>query len=256
MYQRRIAIPIMRHLPPAGRRWLWLSLCLLLLTGCGIQFPGLGTATPQPAPTPVGDTLPFNIPTYNVELLPGSHVPGTQLVYVRQRENNAYEVTIDGQAVLKQPGDSFLWQGIVAPGVFGRYNLRLQPIFLSNLQAAGSVELAVFNPQPAELTAFNLTPGLVYFPAAPVSWRVLPQTVIPGTNFVYLGADGDVIQLARLGDVVLPPFAVGDSLVWQGRLRDNVLARFDLVLETPEADGVLPVRGSATLWLQPTVSFP
>ncbi len=256
MHQRSRNISIRCSWWLAGRRWLWVGVYLLLLTGCGMRFPGLGTATPQPFPTPVGDTLPFSIPTYNVELLPGGRVPGTQLIYVRQRETNAYEVTIDGQAVLKQPGDSFLWQGIIAPGVFGRYNLRLQPIFLSNLQAAGNVDITIFNPEPVELTAFNLTPGVVYFPAAPVAWRVLPQTVIPGTNFVYMGAEGEVIQLARLGDVALPPFAAGDSLVWQGRLRQNVLVRFDLALQTPEADGVLPVRGSATLWLQPAVLAP
>lgn len=226
---------------------------LVWLTACAQLSGALNRAT-LPPPTPMGDTLALTAPTFSIELLAGRNVPGTQLYYLRQRDN-AYEVSIDGQTILKRPGDSFAWRGVVAPGVYGVYNLRLQPIYLSNLQALGSVELTILNPTPVEVFSLAGTTAPIYFPSIPIDYRVPAQRVIPGTNYVYMGLTGDFVQLARVGEGVLPLYAVGDTLVWQGRLRDNVTARFDLVIGSAESDGALNLRGSATVWIRPILAL-
>ena len=236
-------------------RWyhLGLGLGLLWLAACGVQLPDVLNRATLPPPTPMGDTLTWLVSSYNIELLAGQHVPGTQLYYLRQRDN-AYDVSIDGQTIQKRPGDSFAWRGVVAPGVYGVYNLRLQPVYLSTLQVLGRVALPLFTPKPVEASSLAGVTPPVYIPSAWVDYRVPPQRAIPGTTYVYLGLSGEFVQLARAGGGALPLYAKGDTLVWQGQLRENVTVRYDLVIGSAESDGTLNLRGSAALWIRPTLT--
>lgn len=235
-----------------------LVLLALASLACGAGLPGLpdfgATATAEPVPTPVGDTLAFRLPTYTIQLAPGERVPGTALQYV-DRRGETYLVNIDGLEAARRPGDSLIWNGIVAPGVYGNFNLRLTTAVSDLITANGSTELIIFNPLPAEQPLPpNLEPRLRYDDVAinytvPVGWSV------PGTTLVYEGLQapgpGSSQQLARLSGTTGYPFlAVGDSLVWIGRLRPNVYVRYDLRTQAFDADR-LRLLGTADLLITP-----
>ncbi|MCZ7668703.1 MAG: hypothetical protein M5U34_16660 [Chloroflexi bacterium] len=124
-------------------------ICLLALPVLACAVPGIGPAEPAQTATPPGDMLYLNIPAYAHNLAPGEFVPGTGLQY-RDRQGDAYEVLINGQPALKRSGDSFYWSGVVAPGLFANYNLRLTSSLFGSMPVAGNVELIVLNPNPVE----------------------------------------------------------------------------------------------------------
>lgn len=233
--------------------WATMSFILLLaLAGlaCGVpEF--IATPTPQPFPTPLGDTLSFIVPAYGVTLQPGERVPGTQLWYVG-RSGDAYEVRIDGYPAIKRAGDSFIWNGILAPGVYTNHNLRLTTSVLGNMPVAGSVELVVLSPQPVELPAgVTVNPTLRYDNIV-INYQVPVGRPVPGTTLLYEGVTqhGEGTQISRLarfsGIAGYPYLAVGDSLVWNGRLRDNVIVRYSLRAVTID-DEIVRLAGTASL---------
>jgi hypothetical protein len=233
--------------------WATMSFILLLaLAGlaCGVpEF--IATPTPQPSPTPLGDTLPFIVPAYAVTLQPGEQVPGTQLWYVG-RSGDAYEVRIDGLPALKRAGDSFIWSGILAPSVYANYNLRLTTSVLGNLPVAGSVELIVLSPQPVELPAGATVNPILRYDNIVINYQVPLGRSVPGTTLVYegvtqLGEGTQVSRLARFSGITGYPYlAAGDSLVWNGRLRDNVVVRYSLRAITID-DDIVRLTGIASL---------
>ncbi len=207
----------------------------------------------DPMPTPVGDTLSFLVPAYAKNLDPGETVPGTRLTYVG-RSGNDYEVLIDGQTAFKRTGDSFFWSGVVAPGVFGNYNLRLTASLFGGLPVAGPVELILFNPEPLELPSDTEPDARLHFGNLVIDYTVPAGVSVPGTTLLFAGVETQGIgeqskQLARFAGLKgYPNLAVGDSLVWMGRLRENVLVRYNLRVLSFD-DSTIHLVGTGDLWI-------
>lgn len=226
--------------------WQQLSLLIILLAAstlaCGV--PGLNPApTPPPEATPEGDTL-FLSANYNASLEPGSAIPGTRIVYV-QAVSDLHEFTIDGLQAFRRPGDSLTWRGVVAPGVFGDYRLRLRSDFLGRLAAEGQVELAILNPAPVEVPPTQTPAAAIYVDGITANYYVPQGARIPGTTLVFEGIQNGLAELS--GTAGYPFLAADDSLLWSGQLRDNVYIRYDLRVSSLDEDG-LALTGTAELW--------
>ncbi len=230
-----------------------IMLLALATLACGV--PGMGTAVPETTPTPVGDSFVFNIPAYTYNLAPGESVPGTGLTYLGRRED-AYEVSIDRQVALKRAGDSFFWNGVLSHGVFANFNLRLTTSVFSSLPVAGPVEIIVLNPQPVEELGIPPSADKLRFSNAVIDYSVPPGFIIPGTTMRYEGLEargqaGQTTNFARLSGTSSYPFlALGDSLVWNGRLRDNVYVSYNLRVTSLSERG-LRLTGVGELWIVP-----
>ncbi len=228
---------------------------LLMLPALACSVPGLEPAGPAPTPTPLGDTITFSNPAYAHSLAPGVFVPGTRLQYV-QRDGDGYQVRIDGQQVVKRAGDSFIWSGVLAPGVFGNYNLRLTTLVLGNLPVAGAVEVTIFYPNPVQLETLPDRSAALTFNNMVINYLVPAGRQIPGTTLTYAGiveqnVGGQTTKQAQLtGLTGYPYLATGDSLQWRGRLLDNVYVLYNLRALSINEDG-LRLVGTADLWVMP-----
>jgi hypothetical protein len=201
------------------------------------------------AGTPVStDALVFNAPLYTTTLGIGDVVPGTQLRYLA-RNGGEYQVTIDGLGATKRAGDSFTWRGTIAPGVVGRYNLRISPTFITDdLIVAGPVEIVVLNPIPIELSDAAAAPGDIHYGGITIDHTLPVGGQLPGSTLIFqeLTEDG-----ALLGGTAGYPYrALGDSLTWIGRLRGGVVARYALRV-TALNEERLRLSGTAELWITP-----
>jgi hypothetical protein len=223
--------------------WAFVSLA------CSVPF--ITSSEPPATPTPVGDTIIYNMPAFAYDLAAGESVPGTRLDYVG-KNGDTFDVRIDGLAATKRSGDSFIWSGTVAPGVFANYNLRITTEALGKLPVVGSVELIVFNPAPVEVDTIPSDTAILRYRLINGSYQMPPGTQIPGSTLTYVGmtkqAGSDVAELSGLSGY--PFLARGDSLVWSGRLLNNVYVRYDWrVLDIDEFG--LNLTGTADLWITP-----
>ena len=235
---------------------LFLVLLLLTTLACGVPalpFSGIASPVPQASPTTLPDTIAYLAPAYTASLSPGESVPGTRLTYIA-RSGDAFEVEIDGQRAIKRRGDSFFWSGIIAPSVYANYRLRLATTIFGALPVAGPVELVVFFPQPVQAAALVEPPAGLKFSNIVLDYRVPLNERLPGTTVVYEGLEeqglaGQETRLARIGGLAgYPRLAVGDSLVWNGRLRDNVWIRYNLrALALDETS--LRLVGTGDFWI-------
>lgn len=231
----------------------WAVIPLLLLSAIACVLPGFGDSTPVATPTPLGDTLTFTVPAYTVNLNPGDTVPGTRLHYVG-RSADSYQVLIDGLAATKRSGDSFIWNGVLAPGVHGSYNLRLITALFGPLPVAGTVRITIFNPEPIERAIPSDIAADLSYRNILVSYLIPTGGVIPGSSLVYEGlstvGEGDqTSQLAQLSGLLGYPYlALGDSLVWTGKMRNNVSIRYSLRVASLNEHG-LRLAGTADLWI-------
>lgn len=202
-------------------------LLVFCLTALACTIPGTGSEETAVTPTPVGDSMTFLIPAYTYSLEPGDTVPGSQLQYVG-KTGDLHDVKIDGEPAQKRVGDSFIWNGIVAPGVFAKYNLRLAPDFLGPLPVAGPVEVTVLNPVAAPLPAMPDWPTAIRYNNIVMAHNVPAGWTIPGTTLVYDGVStqGQIDSARLTGLAGHPLFALGDSITWIGSLQDNVAIRY------------------------------
>ncbi len=232
---------------------------LLLLAGLACTLPPISntvtTPTPVLVPTPLSDTISFSIPNFSTRLASGEVVPGARLEFIGQ-DGDIFNVRIDGLETIKRAGDSFIWSGVVAPGVYGNYNLRLASGLMNELPAAGSVELIIFNPAAIEAPIPAELEEAIHFPAISVDYTISLHGSIPGTTLTYegieeigLGDQGN--KLAKIGGHSgYPNLAQNDSLSWTGQILNNVPVRYNLWVEsyTPE---LLHLTGTAELWITP-----
>ncbi len=230
---------------------LFALLALTALACSTADLPGISQPTVEPTPTLPGDTLKLTAPVFTYTLAPGETIPGTQLTYVGP-DGDAFDVLINNLPAVKRAGDSFIWSGIVAPGVFANYNLRLTTNILGGLPVAGPVELVVLSPQPVETGTLPAeTPRLRYGEIA-INYLVPTGREIPGTTLVYQGLSqpaggGDLLGLLS-GGQGYPYLATGDSLVWTGRVRDKVYLRYNLRAASVTQEN-LRLLGTAEMWV-------
>lgn len=187
------------------------------------------------------------MPIFTATLKPGERIPGTQMVYV-SRDKDVFHVLIDEIPAEKRGGDSFSWKGIIAPGLIASYNLRVSPPLLGdNLVAAGPVDFWVLNPIPVDGDVDTLSQNAnFHFSNIALDIRTSVGEQIPGTSFVYEGVD--VLGAVISGSGPYPYRSTGDSLVWSGRLRGNVMARFSFRVVSFDEDS-LHLLGTAELWV-------
>jgi hypothetical protein len=217
------------------------------------SIPGVVAPTPVSSPTPVGDTISYLVPAYATRLEPGETVPGTQLTYIGNT-GDGYEVSIGGQRAIKRTGDSFYWSGVIAPGVFANYNLRLTAGFFGGMPVGGPVEVIVFYPDPGPLPLDGEPAASLHLANIVIDYHVPLNNAIPGTTLVYEGPESQgpgsqSATLARIGGLSgYPNLARGDSLVWTGMLRENVVVRYNLrVISFNEAS--IRFVGTGEMWI-------
>ncbi|MCP4363051.1 MAG: hypothetical protein GY796_34035 [Chloroflexi bacterium] len=227
-------------------------LIFLLMGGLACAVPGFTPAAPAPSPTPPGDMLFLQAP-YTYNLTSGGRVPGTQLEYI-EATGDSFRMRIDGAEATKRIGDSFPWKGVVGPGVLGNYNLRLTTALGGNLPAVGTVKLTVLNPEPQEVvTAVPPVPEKLHYGGIIINYNVPVGREVPGSTMVFEGVSNQsgitAAQLSGISGYAF--FAQGDSLVWQGQLRENVYVRYDLRVVTLSEENLL-LGGTAELWITPS----
>ena len=202
--------------------------------------------TPFPPPTPQGDTISFNTLTYRRLLSEGEFIPGTRMRYIGAN-GNSYIVEIDGLNATKRAADSFAWKGLIAPAVVARYNLRLTSSLLnSDLAAVGPVEIMILSPNPTQLPNSEPLAADIEFEELLINYNVPVGFTVPGTTLSYVGLTEQGAELA--GTDGYPYFQQGDSLVWVGQLRDNVILRYDLRIISTGTDA-MRLTGVAKLWV-------
>lgn len=206
-------------------------LFLAVLLGC-LRGPGA-----QPG------TLTYEGPqTYTLK--PGDWLPGTDIRYMRKTDSGA-EFVIAGQRALKKAADSLNWSGSPAGGV--KLDLRTRIIWIGDeeVRVLGTVKVVVSDvaPQPGEA---NTKAPLSY--ETPVAYGLKVGAKVPGTLVTYEGKGSDGARFS--GVEGYPHRQIGDSLVWEGRLRANVALRVVLrVVQFSEESARL--AGVAHLWISP-----
>lgn len=226
--------------------------CLWLVSlACSMPSVDLLDRTPA-TPTPIGDTLTFKMPIYNQGLAAGDVVPGTGLVYNGRSDDGGFQVSIDGQTAVKRNADSFFWSGVVAPGVFANYNLRISAEAFGELQVIGPVELFVLNPNPVAITGLPENSGYLRYQFIPIEYRVPAGLRVPGTAVSFLGIqEQSGTQTAQMSGLTgISNLALGDSLVWTGQLLPNVYVRYSLRVLGMDEFG-LHLGGTADVLVQP-----
>lgn len=210
-------------------------LLVFCFTAMACTIPGTGSSdndNAEATPTFTDDSATFVIPAYTFDLEPGGTVPGSQLAFVG-KSGDLYDVTINGEPAQKRDGDSFIWDGIVAPGVHANYNLRLLEVF-GTLRVGGGVDVTVLNPVPTALSGMPEWPDAIRYNNILMTHSVPVGETIPGTTLAYDGVStqGGVSSARLTGLTGHPLFATGDSITWIGSLRENVAIRYTFRVAT------------------------
>ncbi len=190
------------------RRVLGLGICLVWLAGC--------------LPAPAGETLILEGPV-ELGLHTGEALPGTPVELLSIAEGTA-RMRIAGISAEKKVGDSLDWSGTIREGVELKLALRIIWIGDNELHTAGTARISIQHPDPAPQ---SISAELPIHYALPLTTTVKRDRAIPGSTLTYLGRDPEKGALFG-GTAGYPYRKVADSLTWEGRMREGVLARHDL----------------------------
>jgi hypothetical protein len=188
------------------------------------------------------DEISFGLPT-TLPIEKGRALLSTNIVYDSYTKEGVW-LLIDGQRALKRKGDSVSWSGSFAPETETKLDLRVIWTAEEKVDLAGTAKVVVHgvNPQKSPI----VTTSAITF-SGPVAYGVARDSYIPGTTLTYVG---ETEQGAELGGLV-NEYAyrqIGDSIIWEGTLRDGVYLRAELRTVQFDANG-LRLAGIATLWL-------
>ncbi len=198
----------------------------------GIALPGLDALGVLTAP-PGG--IVFAGPTAP-QVAAGARLPGTDITYVGKggtlgevsAENEDAIFTIAGLRSARRVGDSVdfdgAWPGI--PGSIYQVRLRIYAFNDNGVWLAGVQQLLLPNIAPERGRAPD---GVVTlrFPFVD-GVEADGSDTIHGTTFGYMGKYARGAQLSGPNESEYPYRAVGDSIAWQGTLRPEVGAKYDL----------------------------
>lgn len=200
----------------------------LALAGC------LRRSQKQPNP------LTYNLPT-KLTVAAGEKLPGTDITY-EYRDDDGAHLIIEGQKALKRKGDSLAASFSPRPGASVELELRVAWFTDQELHLVGTAKSTIedVNPVPGAIS----TSAPIHF-SGPVAYGVAKGAVIPGSTIVF---EGKTDEGAKLGGIEGYPYRkAGDSIFWEGSLRENIYARLNLrVLQS--SDSGLRVGGMVTLW--------
>jgi hypothetical protein len=158
----------------------------------------------------------------------GEGIPGTDIVLTASAADGA-EFQIAGLRSVRKAGDSLDYDG-GWPGLAGvEYHLRARLYFVgeTNVRLAGVHQLIITNIQPSLDNSVAINGQTLKFPYT-VSANA--GEALPGLSYRYIGSGDQGVQLGGLPEGEFPYRQLGDSIVWQGRLRDNIVASYDLRL--------------------------
>lgn len=209
-----------------------LGLLLSFLPTCQRKLPG--------GPLELLYTAPFE-----TGIEKGSDLPGTGIHYVSLSDKGA-EILIDDQIAFKQKGDSLDWKGNPVENVHLDLTLRVLWFTEETLYVGGATQATVRDPLPVAASIPTESP--VKYSNAPVTYRVEKGDSIPGTLVKYLGEAEEGIELS--GVEGYPYRKLGDSIVWEGKLRERVFLQLN-VRVIFIAEDFIRVAGTATLLLAP-----
>lgn len=212
------------------RKWtiLILILGMLLTPGC--------------KPAKEGEMV-YTAP-YELGVAAGDYLPGTGIRYVGLTDNGAH-LTIDGQDATKQKGDSVGWSGKPVDNAKLDFSGRVLWYTETTCHIAGTATLTIADAAPVVVSSVPESP-LRY--RAVVTYRVDKGKKIPGT---LIGFKGKTEKGAELDGVEGYPYRkVGDSIVWQGKLKEGVYIIVN-VRTFVYTDSFLQVAGTAEVILVP-----
>lgn len=193
----------------------------------------------QPGKDPT--SLNYDLAT-TVTVAANKALPGTGIRYETMDDQGAH-LTIDGEKITKRKGDSVFWKGTLAPGVTADQRLRVVWFTTDNLTLAGTVKLHVDDIAPRAIKP--VTTSLVTF-SGPEVYSLAKGAKIPGTQLVYEGSTDKGAQFSGIEGYAYRQ--AGDSLVWEGMLRDGVYLRFEgRVIQF--SSGSARIAGIVTLWI-------
>jgi len=214
-----------------GHSMFLVFVCLLL----PLTFAGCLRKSPkQPNP------LTYKLPT-KLTIAAGEKLPGTDITYDYKGDDGAH-LTVDGQRALKRKGDSLTASFSPGPNVSVDLELRIGWSTDEQLHLVGTAKSTIedVHPVPGDIS----TSAPIHF-SGPVAYGVAKGAVIPGSTIVF---EGKTDEGAKLGGIEGYPYRkAGDSIFWEGTLREDVHARLNLrVLQCN--DSGLRVGGVVTLW--------
>jgi hypothetical protein len=213
---------------------------ILVVLGLLLSFLPACQRKPPGGPLELLYTAPFE-----TGIEKGSNLPGTGIHYVGLSDTGA-EILIDDQTAFKQKGDSLGWKGSPAENVDLDLSLRVLWVTEDTIYVGGTAKATVRSPIP-EAASFPTEPPVKYS-NAPVTYQVKKDDYIPGTLVKYVGKHEEGIELS--GVEGYPYRKLGDSIVWEGKLREKVFLQLNVrVLFI--ADDFINVTGTATLLLTP-----
>jgi hypothetical protein len=222
-----------QHLAGMGRLRL-IALALLIALGALSACSLIGGEN-------VPGRLSYSLPT-TITVAKGKAVPGTDIVY-EGMGNDAATMLIKGQRALKRKGDSLDWSGNQAAGVAVKLTLRVAWVSEQEVNLVGVAKITIdgVNPQAG---AISTLPTVKY--AGPVAYSVNKGQQIPGSTVSYIGHSDEGAQLGGIQDY--PYRKGGDSIIWEGTLRQGVSIRLELRVAQYD-DKALRLAGLATLWI-------
>jgi hypothetical protein len=213
-----------------GRISLLFALLIAIgLSGCLIQ--------PGKDPT----SIHYSLAT-TVSIPASQSLPGTGIRYIAMNDEGA-QLTIDGESITKRKGDSVFWNGTMASGVAVDEQLRVIWFTSDNLTLAGTIKLQIDDIAPSALKSIP-TSTITY--SGPEVYSLAKGAKVPGTSLVYEGSTDKGAQFSGIEGYAYRQ--AGDSIVWEGKLRDGVYIRFEgrVILFNPKT---VRIAGIVTLWI-------
>ena len=175
----------------------------------------------------------------------GSDLPGAGVHYVGLSDKGA-EILIDDQTAFKQKGDSLDWKGSPVEDVDLDLTLRILWFTEETLYLGGTAKVTV--PDPTPEVASIPTEVSVKYSSAPVTYRVENGDYIPGTLVKYESKQEEGIEVSGVEGYPYRKF--GDSIVWEGKLKERVFLQLNVRVIFIAEDSIT-VAGTATLLLAP-----
>jgi hypothetical protein len=210
----------------------------LLAAGCD-RLPGAAAPTPEAGPGQAAFTQPVYISYLKAE----EYLPGSAVQYLGEVEGG-YAVLIDGERAVKKTGDSLNWKGVVARGVSFDYQLRIIGVILGQFEATGPLTIVVDDVQPADSELPERAD--LHFDRLVINTSAQAGENFPWLTIGYAGLEESGARLTGVEGYAYRE--VGDSVDWQGRLRDNVWLKVNLRVSSASEDE-LRLFGAGEIWI-------
>lgn len=213
-----------------------------ILFALGLLVTLLSTCQRKP---PGGPLELLYIAPFETGIESGSNLPGTGIRYVGLSDKGA-EVLIDDQTAFKQKGDSLGWKGDPVENVDLDLSLRILWFTEDKLYVGGTAEITVRDPAPVASSVPTEVP--MKYSNAPVTYHVRKGHYIPGTLVKYVGKTEEGIELEGVEGYPYRKF--GDSILWEGKLREHVFLKLNVRVLLITEDSIT-VAGTTTVILTP-----